>query len=207
VFWVHHFLAAQHRERYLTELMDLPEPVLHSYRQHFRRIRGTVGPTLHAVLRDREAMDDDLWHLLNRIVDWRVRYGEPLLEPDRFIAAFWGVRCDAQNGGFHQYFSNSAGDLWPDLLRLLVLGGEKHGESHFRRALSMFPDSTPSIVRDQRETQLAAIDGSLTGDFVSPFAELDSEYYSTCFYPHDDTLFRALRSLDDVDFVPDPDVG
>ncbi len=185
--------------------MDLPEPVLHSYRQHFREIRATVGSSLHAVLRDREDMDDHLWHLLNRIVDWRGRYCESLLEPDRFIAAFWGVRCDAQNGGFHQYFANSAGDLWPDLLRMLVLGDDKNGESHYRRVLSFFPDSTPSVDRDERDAQLAAIDGSLTGDFASPYAELDLEYCSTYLYPDDNTLFGALSSLNDVDFVPDPD--
>ena len=110
-------------------------------------------------------------------------------------------------GGFHQFFANSASDFWPDLLRLLVLGGDERGESHFRRTLSFFPASSPSINRDERESQLAEIDGTDRGEFESPFGALDSEYYSTCFYPSDDTLFLALKSIDDVEFVPDPEVS
>jgi hypothetical protein len=185
--------------------MDLPEPVLQSYRQQFQDVRTSIGSTLHAVLDYHGRFDDNLWLLMNRIVDWRGRYCSTLLEPDRFVSAFWGVRTDAQNGGFHQYFENSAGDLWPDLLRLLVLGGDKRGESHFRRVLSIFPTSSPSADREERCAQLASIDGSDRGDFADPFEALDSEYYSTCFYPEDDTLFGALKSLEDVEFVPDSD--
>jgi hypothetical protein len=184
--------------------MDLPESVLQSYRKHFRDTRETVGSSLHAVLDHHGKLDDELWHLLNRIADWRSRVGATLLEPDRFVLAYWGVRSDAQNGGFHQYFLNSSGDLWPDLLRLLELGGDQLAESHFRRVLSYFPSSSPSMDREQRTAQLAAIDGSDQSDFLNPFDTLDSEYYTECMYPDDETLFRALKALDDVDFVPDP---
>ena len=77
--------------------MGLPEPILQSYRQHFRDVRTSAGSTLHAVLDHHGILDDRLWHLLNQIVDWRIRYSTTLLEPDRFICAFWGVRTDAQN--------------------------------------------------------------------------------------------------------------
>lgn len=188
-----------------VSFMILPEPVLRSYQQHFRVVRATVGSTLHTVLDHHGKLDDDLWHLLNRIVDWRSRDGTTLLEPDRLVVAYWGVRSDVQNGGFHQYFANSSGDQWPDLLRLLELGGDDRGESHFRRALSYFPESSPSTDREERDAQLAAIDGSDQGGFVNPFGALDSEYYTECFYPEEETLFRALKSLDDIEFVPDPD--
>ena len=176
--------------------MNLPEQVLQLYRKHFHDVRTTIGPDLHAILRHHGKLDKELWHLLNRVVDWRHRYASSLLEPDRFISAFWGVRCDAQNGGFHQYFSNSSGDEWPDLLRLLTLGGDSRGETHFRRVLLAFPDSQPSTDRDKRNQQLDEIDSDY-------FDSLNSEYYTECFYPEDEMLFLALSTLSNVEFVPD----
>lgn len=187
--------------------MDLPEPVLHSYHKHFRKIRGTVGHRLHEVLDHFRTFDEELEQLCARIVDWRQRYCDSLLLPDRFLAAFWSVRTDAQNGGFHQFFLNSAGDSWPDLLRLLELGRNDAALSHFHRVLAIFPDSKPELDRDLREAQLAMLDDSRSGNFIDPFAGLNSEYYTDCFYPDENTLFVALRALEDIDFIPDPDVA
>lgn len=184
--------------------MELPEPVLHLYHRHFRKIRETVGCRLHEVLDHSGSIDAELEHLLTRIVDWRGRYCESLLLPDRFVAAYWGVRTDAQNGGFHQFFANSAGDFWPDLLRMLELGRNDAALSHFQRVLAIFPDAKPELDRDLREEQLALLDGSRSGNFLDPFADLNSEYYTDCFYPDENTLFVALRSLEDMDFIPDP---
>ncbi len=187
--------------------MELPEPTLHSYRQHFRKIRETVGCRLHEVLDHFGKFDEELEHLCARLVDWRQRYCGSLLQPDRFVAAFWAVRTDAQSGGLHQYFLNSAGDSWPDLLRLLERGRNDAALTHFHRVLAMFPDSKPELARELREEQLAMLDGSRSGSFLDPFAGLNSDYYSNCFYPDENTLFVALRSLEDVDFIPDPDTG
>lgn len=171
--------------------MDLPEPVLHSYHKHFRKIRGTVGHRLHEVLDHFGTFDEELEQLCARIVDWRQRYCDSLLLPDRFLAAFWSVRTDAQNGGFHQFFLNSAGDSWPDLLRLLELGRNDAALSHFHRVLAIFPDSKPELDRDLREAQLAMLDDSRSGNFIDPFAGLNSEYYTDCFYPDEYTVRRA----------------
>lgn len=185
--------------------MDLPEPVLRSYQKHFREIRGTVGYRLHEVLDHFGTFDEELEQLCARIVDWRQRYCDSLLLPDRFLAAFWSVRTDAQNGGFHQFFLNSDGDSWPDLLRLLELGQNEAALSHFRRVLAVFPDSKPEFARELREEQLALLDRSRSGNFLDPFAALNAEYYTDCFYPDENTLFVALRSLENIDFIPDPD--
>ncbi len=93
----------------------------------------------------------------------------------------------------------SSGDEWPDLLRLLALGGDNRGEAHFRRVLCAFPDSQPSKDRDKRNQELDALD-ELDPNY---FDSLDSEYYDECFYPEDETLFNALSKLSNVDFVPD----
>lgn len=136
-------------------------------------------------------------------MDWRVRYCDELLEPDRMIAAYSGVRSDVQNGGYHQY---SSGDLWRDLLRLLELGGDSEGEAHFRKVLTCFPDSSPAMNRDQRELQLDDLhDASSEGEFTDPFEELDAQY-DEYFYPNKETLFKALRARDNVeDFIPNLD--
>ena len=185
--------------------MHLPEAVLKSYRNSFRDVIAIAGPTLHDVLKHFGELNDDCWLLLNRITDWRHRYAVALLESDRMICSFWGVRCDVQNGGFHQYFVNSAGDYWPDLLRMLQLGSNDRGLNHFRRVLSAFPDSTPEIDRAARNEQLRILESVDADKIMDHFDRLDTEYYD-CIYPENATLYTALLLLDDVEFVPDPDV-
>ncbi|MCC9600712.1 DMP19 family protein [Stieleria sp. JC731] len=182
--------------------MNLPETVLKSYQNHFDQVRATIGSNLHDVLRAHDGKNDELMHLLARVVDWRICMNESLTEPDRFVAAFSGLRTDVQNGGFHQYFLNSAGDLWSDLLRMLILGGDHDGESHFRRVLDLFPESSPSTHQDTRAEQLDQIDERYMKSSTSPFDELNSEFYRSCFYPDEKTLIKALKSLDDIEFIP-----
>lgn len=185
--------------------MDLPKPVLQAYKTHFLDLRSKTGGSLRSVLTSFGELNDELWLVLNRVVDWRERYCDSLLEPDRFIAAYSGVRADAQNGGFHQYFANSAGDFWPNLLKLLQLGGDRDGEAHFRKVLAHFPNSSPAVERTERELQLEELDGTANGgEFSDPFESLDEQYYD-CLYPTDETLFAALMAMDDVDFIPDPE--
>lgn len=183
------------------ELMGLPPQVLQRYVDHFRKVRVEAGPSLSEVLRHYGESSDALWLLLNRVVDWRNRANDQLHVADRYVTAFWGVRCDAQNGGFSQYFSNSAGDFWPDLVELLVLGEDEVGEAHFRRMLAFFPNSSPSTDRDTRNEQLCRIE-SVDERWDAPF---NAEYYRDVFYPSDATLLRALNKLNDPEYVPDPD--
>ena len=181
--------------------MELPPRVLQAYMDHFRKVRVEAGASLGAVLRHYGELDEALWLLLNRVVDWRNRSNEEPHVADRYITAFWGVRCDAQNGGFSQYFSNSAGDLWPDLLELLILGEDENGEKHFRKVLAFFPNSSPSTDRDTRIDQLNRIEATKE----NWDDQLNAEYYGDAFYPSDATLFRALNKLDDPEYVPAPD--
>ncbi|MCR9197662.1 MAG: DMP19 family protein [Planctomycetaceae bacterium] len=168
-------------------------------------MRATSGGSLHSVLSSFSELNDELWLILNRVVDWRERYCDSLLEADRLIAACSGARADVQNGGFHQYFANSSGDFWPDLLKLLQLSRDAAGEAHFREVLAHFPNSAPAIDREERELQLEQLDGTAKGeDFFDPFEALDQRYYDRL-YPTDETLFAALKAMDDVEFIPNPD--
>jgi hypothetical protein len=52
---------------------------------------------------------------------WRIDYGE-LSPPERVFRAIWELEAEVNNGGFHQYFSNSTGSLVPyaaDALRAI----------------------------------------------------------------------------------------
>ena len=184
--------------------MHLPEPVLDAYRKSFRHILITAGPSLHDIMHHFGELNDECWLLLNRVGDWRGRYAEALLESDRMICSFWGVRCDVQNGGFYQYFANSSGDFWPDLLRMLELGSDERGLNYFRRVLSIFPNSSPATERSARYDELCRIETADPAAAAEHFELLDGEYYE-CVYPDDATLSKALLSLDDIDFVPDPE--
>lgn len=185
--------------------MNLPEPVLQAYKKRFRDLRDTIGPSLHSVLDHFGELNDDLWLVLNRVVDWRERSAGLLLEPDRLIAAFLGSSNGCSKRRVPPVFCELLGDFWPDVLRLLELGEDTRGESHFRKILACFPKSTPAADRDTRELQLTDLDGTGNGsDFVNPLEELD-EHYADCLYPAEPTLFKALRAIEDQRSVPDPD--
>jgi len=183
----------------------LPDVVLRRYAEHFAQVRATIGSSLHQVLDHYPELpggelDRKLANLLNRLLDWRQRYCPELLPSDRFVKAYWAVRGDAQNGGFEAYFDGS-GETWPDLLRLLELGGAEQARDHFRRALALFPDAKPSLDRAERNAQLQAAYRERP-ETEARLSELTSEYYDAL-YPTDETLYRALRQLDDQEVVPD----
>lgn len=185
---------------------SLPDNVLRLYSAHFAKVRATIGSSLHKLLDHygepkNGELDRKFWQLLDRLHDWRQRYCPKLLTTDRFVRAYWGVRGDVQSDGFEHYFEYSSGDTWADLLRLLELGGDEQACNHFRRALAVFPNSTPSLDQAERAKQLETLNRQRpeTSELLS---KLDSEYYDAA-YPSDDTLYRALRKLEDEEVVPD----
>jgi hypothetical protein len=184
----------------------LPHNVLRIYSEHFAKVRATIGASLHQLLdhygepKD-GALDAKFWHLLNRLHDWRQRYCPKLLNTDRFVRAYWSVRGDVQNGGFEHYLEYS-GDTWPDVLRVLELGEAEQACNHFRRVLALFPNSTPSLDQTERARQLQTLNRERPAETSESLSKLASEYYDPL-YPADDTLYRALRQLEDEEVVPD----
>jgi hypothetical protein len=103
---------------------------------------------------------------------------------DRRLLALGGLRTEVNNGGFHQYFFNSAGDLVTEALDAAEAAGADELASLIRRGLSLLNVSAPA---DQVARQ------SALGD-IEPeeFADLDDDYYTLEASLDLDAVMRAV---------------
>ncbi len=81
------------------------------------------------------------------------------------------LEAEINNGGFEQFFFNSAGDYTEETIQALVKIGANHTADIVNKAASKFPDGMPPKDRDNRQELL---------EEVSPesdaFEELDEEF-------------------------------
>lgn len=73
-----------------------------------------------------------------------------LTEPERTFICVWQLEAEINNGGFRQYYSNSAGDLAPQAPAALEAIGARHTAAIVRDANGLFPDGPP---RDQDDRE------------------------------------------------------
>jgi hypothetical protein len=105
-----------------------------------------------------------------------------LPETDKILVALWGIEAEVNNGGFDQFYFNSAGDqafFTPHALR--VIGARSMAEIA-SRANAVFGPGGPPRSRDERQSKLEQI----TATVAEPWDGLDREFQS---YPDD------IRSL------------
>jgi hypothetical protein len=93
----------------------------------------------------------------------------------RLVEAFEG---EVNNGGFHQFFYNSAGNETTEILQALEAIGARKTADILRKAAGKFPSGMPPKDRTKRQNLLL--------DEVDPeikvFNTLDEEFYA---YPDD----------------------
>ncbi|HZA79788.1 MAG TPA: DUF4375 domain-containing protein [Acidimicrobiales bacterium] len=94
-----------------------------------------------------------------------------LTTPERMLVAFGGVREAVNNGGFDQYFFNSAGDLAMEAVEASVRAGELELADLLRRALAVLGDGVYSNDRDARQRAFVGV--------IDPeaFQGLDEEFF------------------------------
>ena len=84
------------------------------------------------------------------------------------------LSAEVNNGGFDQFFFNSAADRTPQIIEALELIGASKTADIVKRAAAKFPDGMPPMERAKRQNILL--------DQVSPeadaFKELDEEFYA-----------------------------
>ena len=148
-----------------------------------------------------ESPPDRAWLLLERIVTWSDYIDKPLSLPVRMLAGATAMRCDVQNGGFHQYFVNDAGNYWEDVLFTLRAAGDADSERHLLRTVEIFPDASPSTDRAIRNAQLIAIEERDAAAMNAHFDRQDAEYYARV-YPTNETLWLALQQVPNQPFIP-----
>ena len=87
------------------------------------------------------------------------------------------LEAEVNNGGFDQYFYNSAGDNTAETIQALDAVGAMHMANILRRAAAKFPGGMPPKERFTRQAVLLELFPE-----AAAFEELDNEFYA---YPDD----------------------
>jgi len=119
---------------------------------------------------------------------------DSLSEPERVVATIWGLEADVNNGGFHQYFFNSYGDLAffaPAALRLI---GAHHAAEIVERANQLFGPEGPPRDRKPRQGMLL---NELRNRAEELLSSLDDEFYK---YPENIGALLESYARKEIDF-------
>src|SRR5882724_2004275 len=122
-------------------------------------VRTKCGRTIDEILA--KAPEYDPYKILGAVevlVSSKIYRNLPTTLGERMVFACKWMAIEVQNGGFDQYFFNSAGDFWKDILGGLQIIGDEQGLARFRDVLSIFPDASPSPDRYTRQGQLSALE-------------------------------------------------
>lgn len=123
-------------------------------------VHAKYGRTIHEILAKEKQYDRyEILGAIEMLVYSKILKNLTTSKSERMVFGFaWLVR-EVQNGGFNQYFCNSAGDYWKDVLYGLEAISDKEGLAAFKRVLSIFPNSTPSPEMSERHDQLSKLEG------------------------------------------------
>jgi hypothetical protein len=112
--------------------------------------------------------DAGCWSMYERLAS---QDPERLPDAARRLVAYGGLRTEVNNGGFHQYFLNSAGDLAAVALEAADDVGPPELADLVRRAMRELGTGPFPLRRDRRHTRMESIG-------AERFEELDAEFYA-----------------------------
>lgn len=122
---------------------------------------------------------ENLMTVIDCIMDKYLENGAKSLgEPELVLQSIWMLEAEVNNGGFHQFFFNSAGDLAAETVASLRKVGAPKTADIVQAANDNFGRFGPPKDRNERQNILE----QLEEDGVLKLDSLDSEFYS---YPHD----------------------
>jgi hypothetical protein len=90
---------------------------------------------------------DKVWalaHLAWEKADHLALSEASLSQPERIAILVASFDAEIANGGFHQFFTNSIGDFWPEILQVFEVIGATNTTQLLTDALAIFPNSMPS---------------------------------------------------------------
>jgi hypothetical protein len=127
---------------------------------------------------------------------WRLDY-DALSLPKRVFRAIWELESEVNNGGFHQYFSNSSGSLVPNVVDALRAIGAVAMAGIVGCAIEAVG---PSVSWSDDSARQASL-GDLSPEAMEKLDELDQAFYA---YPDDLTalLYRFVSKHRDEVGVP-----
>lgn len=118
---------------------------------------------------------DDLDYVLATIDPWLDKYidqGPAALSKIELIAVgIWTLEAEVKNGGFDQYYFNSAGDMSVATVESLKAIGVPNTASLLAAANAEFPESKPPENRSERQEVLERIREN------ARFSALEKEFY------------------------------
>lgn len=107
--------------------------------------------------------------------DARDSFGwEGITTAERYLCALDALKGEVSNGGFAQYYFNSASDQWKTALSGLHAIHAIEYYQIMEETVTKFPNNTPNPNRESRSTQLSKI----TLKKEDPFADQDSAWYA-----------------------------
>lgn len=105
----------------------------------------------------------DLFKVSDRVFAKYFKTGlEDLAEPERVFICLWQLEAQVNNGGFHQFYFNSSGNLARDTVSSLQAIGAEHTANLVRKANALFGKTGPSSEWSERQEQLEALGDSKT---------------------------------------------
>jgi hypothetical protein len=98
---------------------------------------------------------------------------ERLTPPERVVYCLDGLEREVNNGGFTQFFANSAGDHALETIEALRTLGAPRVAELVAAAVAVFPDGHPAADRDDRQRQVDQLDEAAR----AKLDQLDSAFY------------------------------
>jgi len=127
---------------------------------------------------------------ISKVIIWADSLGQlwvKRMSPDEVVDLIDALEGEVNNGGFHQYFYNSAGDNTAETIQALEIIGALKMANVVRRAAEKFPGAMPPKNRFERQDVLLESDPKAIA-----FRDLDEEFYD---YPDNLTeLLKKYRS-------------
>ena len=119
---------------------------------------------------------------------WQLAFND-LSPAEQVFRAIWELEADVNNGGFHQYFSNSSGDTAFAVVEALKTIGARNMAAIASKACGVFPRAVPASDRAERTTQVDV----LSAEQLKLLEELDGEFFN---YPDNltDLLYDFVQS-------------
>ena len=143
--------------------------------------RPTMGFFYSFVICQKNMTDhfDEVMEYVDKATDKYISRGSSVLDHNELVLlSVWLLEAEVNNGGFNQYYWNSAGELATETVKSLNEIGAIETASIVEAANSNFPNSFPPKDREERQNLLEELEnsGSLKLD------SLDNEFYE---YPCD----------------------
>jgi len=143
-------------------------------RQELRSVADKLGTNVSSYAELAKSQGrKPVFDALQLLCSWKYINRMELNQIERYTLNLSTVGIEVNNGGFHQYFSNSSGDDWDIILWGLQESKDQDGLRRFKEVLAVFPGAQPYRNRIHRGRQL----DSLGEAQWKAFDSFDKDYY------------------------------